>query len=63
MHSLTRWLQGFHDAVGFKNTRTGLNYTMEWYTPLPAPTFPALALKRDITMHVIFYAGTSSISS
>lgn len=24
-------LQGYHDAVGFKNTRTGLNYTMEWY--------------------------------
>lgn len=21
----------FHDAIGFKNTRTGLEYTMEWY--------------------------------
>ena len=20
-----------HDALGFKSTKTGLNYTMEWY--------------------------------
>ena len=20
-----------HDALGFRNTKTGLNYTMEWY--------------------------------
>lgn len=20
-----------HDGLGFRNTRTGLNYTMEWY--------------------------------
>jgi hypothetical protein len=34
MRVLTQQIQGFHDAVGFKNTRTGLNYTMEWYVPL-----------------------------
>ena len=37
-------LQGYHDAVGFKNTRTGLNYTMEWYEldQLMNCTFPHL---------------------
>ena len=34
---LTLSRQGFHDAVGFKNTRTGLNYTMEWRVTLPPP--------------------------
>ncbi len=35
-------LQGFHDAVGFKNVRTGLNYTMEWCTPWHLPTLSKL---------------------
>ena len=37
MLCLTRSVQGYHDAVGFKNTRTGLNYTMEWYLAPPRP--------------------------
>jgi ceroid-lipofuscinosis neuronal protein 5 len=37
-------INGYHDAVGFKNTRTGLNYTMEWYEldQLMNCTFPHL---------------------
>jgi len=37
-------INGFHDAVGFKNVRTGLNYTMEWYEldQLMNCTFPHL---------------------